>query len=94
MSPVTESTVSLTQLQLRRASCATPQPRPNVADLLERLTPRFDELVHRSRLVQSQSDFDELDEYVHRFCRDMRAAVREPTPRNPPLAIFENGALW
>ncbi|TCP33259.1 hypothetical protein [Sphingomonas sp. BK235] len=91
---MTLSAASLTQLQLRRAECATPQPRPNVADQLERFTPRFDELVHRARLATSQRDIDDVDELIHLFCRDLRAAVRAPAPRNPPLRLFKNGALW
>lgn len=84
----------LSELQLRRAHGLAPQPRPNVADQLERLTPRFDSLVHRARLAISQSDIDDVDELIHLFCRDLRAAVRAPTPRNPPLRQTAEGCLW
>lgn len=69
-------------------------PRPNVADQLERLTPRFDELADRARRATTQSDIDDVDEAVLTFCRDLRAIVRSPTPVAPPLRITPEGALF
>lgn len=69
-------------------------PRPNVADQIERLTSRFDDLAYRARLATSQSDFDDIDELVLTFCRDLRAIVRSPTPTARPLRVTPEGALF
>lgn len=71
-------------------------PRPNVADQLERLTLRFDELTYRARLATTQSDFDDIDELVLTFCRDLRAVVRSPAPKAAPLYVTPcgTGALF
>lgn len=71
-------------------------PRPNVADQLERLTPRFDELAYRARLATTQPDFDDLDELVLTFCRDLRAVVRSPASKATPLYVTPcgTGALF
>lgn len=66
-------------------------PRPNVADQLERLTPRFDELADRARRATTQSDIDDLDEAVLTFCRDLRAVVRSPAPTAAPLYVTPCG---
>lgn len=73
---------------------AAAQPRPTVADQIERLTPRFDDLVRRARLVVTQSHVDDLDEQVLTFCRDLRAVVRAPTPQAAPVWVGDNGALF
>lgn len=82
--------------QLRRATGASTQPRPNVADQLERFTPRFDELIHRARLASSTGDFEDLEESAAAIARDLRAVFRSPTPRAAPLFITadRNGALF
>lgn len=82
--------------QLRRATGAAIQPRPNVTDQLERFTPRFDELIHRARLATSQADHDDLEEEAAAIARDLRAVFRSPTPRAAPLFITadRNGALF
>ncbi len=82
--------------QLRRATGAATQPRPNVADQLERFTPRFDELIHRARLATSQADFDDLEETANEIRRDLHAVFRSPTPRAAPLFITAdgNGAMF
>lgn len=77
--------------QQRRAIGAATQPRPNVADQLERLTPRFDELTHRARLATTTADFDDLEELAHEFRRDFYAIFRKPTPRAAPLFITADG---
>ncbi|WP_341207265.1 hypothetical protein [uncultured Sphingomonas sp.] len=71
-------------------------PRPNVADQLERLTSRFDELTYRARLATTQADFDDIDELVLTFCRDLRGVVRSPAPKAPPLYVTPcgTGALF
>lgn len=66
-------------------------PRPNVADQLERLTPRFDELAYRARLATTQADYDDIDELVLNFCRDLRAVVRSPAPKAAPLYVTPCG---
>jgi hypothetical protein len=82
---------SASGLRHRRAICATTQPRPNVADQLERLTPRFDELAYRARLAKTQADVDDIDELVLNFCRDLRAVVRSPAPKAAPLYVSPDG---
>ncbi len=83
--------ISASGLRLRRAVGAATRPRPNVADQLERLTTRFDELAYRARLATSQSDYDDLDELVLTFCRDLRAVVRSPAPTAAPLYVTPCG---
>lgn len=82
--------------QLRRAIGAATQPRPNVADQLERFTPRFDELIHRARLASSTADFEDLEETATAICRDLRAVFRSPSPRAAPLYVTPdgNGAMF
>jgi hypothetical protein len=84
----------------RTARAATPratsQPRPTVADQLERLTSRFDQLTYRARLAPlSQRDYDALEEAAQLLASDLRAVFRgRSVPRNPPLLITEEGGLW
>lgn len=66
-------------------------PRPNVADQLERLTSRFDELTYRARLATTQADFHDIDELVLTLCRDLRAVVRSPAPKAAPLYVTPCG---
>lgn len=73
---------------------AAAQPRPTVADQIERLTPQFDDLVRRARLVVTPSGFDDLEERVHAFNRALRATVRERTPHAAPLWVGDNGAMF
>ncbi len=71
-------------------------PRPNVADQLERFTPRFDELIHRARLASSTADFDDLEEMANDIRRDLHAVFRSPTRRAAPLWTTPdgNGAMF
>ena len=85
----------------RTARAATPratsQPRPTVADQLERLTSRFDQLTYRARLAPpSQRSFDELEEAAQLLADDLRAVFRGSgnRPVNPPLAITKTGGIW
>lgn len=71
-------------------------PRPNVADQLERLTSRFDELADRARRATTHADIDDVDELILEFCRDLRAVARPPAPRAAPLYVTPcgTGALF
>ncbi len=82
---------SASGLRLRRAFGVATQPRPNVADQIERLTSRFDDLAYRARLAKTQADVDDVDELVLTFCRDLRAVVRSPAPTAAPLYVTPCG---
>ena len=66
------------------------QPSSNLADQLERITPRFDELTQRARLgVESADDFNQLEELAQGIARDVVAPFRgaRPPRGNPPLFV-------
>jgi hypothetical protein len=71
----------------------THQPRPNVADQLERLTPRFDQLTHRARLGPlTPRLYNELEAEAQAIAAEMVAAFRGPVrPINPPLVVSKDG---
>ena len=71
----------------------THQPRPNVADQLERLTPRFDQLTHRARLGPlTPALYNELETEALALAAELVAAFRGPPRRfNPPLFVSEDG---
>ena len=74
----------------------THQPRPNVADQLERLTPRFDQLTHRARLGPlTPALYHELEAEAQAIAAALVAAFRgacaEPRRINPPLYVSADG---
>ena len=84
--------------QLRRVE-ATPQPRPQIADLLDRMTPRWDTIVSRARLGTRPRDLHDVEEMAQHFADDLVKAVRGADARRPsaaPLAISDDGlsAVW
>lgn len=78
------------------------QPRSNLADQLERITPRFDELTHRARLGAvggiAAAELHDLEELAQGIARDLVAAFRGAGARlvNPPLHVSADGtkAAW
>jgi hypothetical protein len=78
------------------------QSRPNLADQLERITPRFDELTQRARLRADDgippAELHELEEMAQGIARDLVAPFRGAgaRPVNPPLWISSDGlkAIW
>lgn len=78
------------------------QPRSNLADQLERITPRFDELTHRARLGAERgiatADLHDLEELAQGIARDIVAPFRGAgsRPVNPPLQVSADGtkAAW
>jgi hypothetical protein len=71
----------------------THQPRSNVADQLERLTPRFDQLTYRARLGPLTPPlYHELEAEAQALAADLIAAFRgRPRRFNPPLVVSEDG---
>lgn len=73
------------------------QSRPNLADQLERITPRFDELTHRARLGAERgippAELHELEEIAQGIARDIVAPFRGrgAQPVNPPLWTSADG---
>ncbi len=70
------------------------QPNSNLADQLERITPRFDELTQRARLGVDSSDvYNELEEMAQGIARDILAPFRGTVsrPTNPPRFISADG---
>lgn len=72
------------------------QSRPNLADQLERITPRFDELTQRARLAAdrvSAAELHELEEIAQHIARDLVAIFRGPhaRPINPPAFLSADG---
>lgn len=72
------------------------QPRPNLADQLERITPRFDELTHRARLGEdriSAAELHELEELAQGIARDIITPFRGSgaKPVNPPAFLSADG---
>lgn len=79
---------------------ATTQPRLSVADQLERLTMRFDELTHRARLGTRDGGIEprlleDLEEEARGISRDLHTAFRGrpggAAPTAPPLWRSPNG---
>jgi hypothetical protein len=79
------------------------QPCSKLADQLERITSRFDELTHRARLgaVGGKAHADllhDLEELAQGIARDLVATFRGPGARvvNPPLQVSADGtkAVW
>lgn len=77
------------------------QSRPNLADQLERITPRFDELTQRARLAAdriSAAELHELEEMAQHIARDLvtmfRGAAAQPV--NAPAWVSADGkrAAW
>ena len=72
------------------------QPRPNLADQLERITPRFDELTQRARLGAdriSAAELHELEEMAQGIARDLIVPFRgaDARPVNPPVYLSADG---
>ena len=73
-----------------RLGAGPAQPSSNLADQLERITPRFDELTQRARLgVESADDFNQLEELAQGIARDVVAPFRgaRPPRGNQPLFV-------
>ncbi|MEH3098860.1 hypothetical protein [Sphingomonas adhaesiva] len=67
-----------------------------MADQLNRITPRFDALVHRAGLGPlSASEFHDLEQEAQEIARDLVAPFRGPRARpaliNPPLRVSQDG---
>ena len=57
-----------------RSGAVAAQSNSNLADQLERITPRFDELTQRVRLgVVSSNDYNVLEEHAQGIARDLPA---------------------
>jgi hypothetical protein len=73
------------------------QPRPNLADQLERITPRFDELTQRARLGVDRGiparELHELEDLAQGIARDLVAPFRGAgaRPVNPPVYVSADG---
>jgi hypothetical protein len=70
------------------------QPNSNLADQLERITPRFDELTQRARLGgYSTDEYNELEELAQGIARDVLEPFRGTAGRaaRPPLYISADG---
>lgn len=70
------------------------QPNSNLADQLERITPRFDELTQRARLgIDSTDDYNELEELAQGIARDVLVPFRGTPSRaaRPPLYLSADG---
>ena len=70
------------------------QPNSNLADQLERITPRFDELTQRARLgIDSADQYNELEELAQGIARDVLAPFRGTACRaaSPPLYLSADG---
>ena len=70
----------------------THQPRPNIADQLDRVTPRFDELTYRARLDPiTPAELAELQELAHEVAYGILAPFhakgRPIRLVNPPLVM-------
>lgn len=70
---------------------AKPQLRLSAADQLDRLTPRFDDLVRRARLAQTPADYNDCEEAAQALSRDLVFAFRRPGAVNPPLVVSADG---
>lgn len=70
------------------------QPNSNLADQLERITPRFDELTQRARLgIDSADQYNELEELAQGIARDLLEPFRGTAGRaaRPPLYVSADG---
>ena len=77
-----------------RSGAEAAQSNSNLADQLERITPRFDELTQRVRLgVISLDDYNVLEEHAQGIARDLLAAFRGRATRaaRAPLYISADG---
>ncbi len=75
------------------------RPDPNLADQLERITPRFDALTHRARLGGiTPHDLHEMESEAQAIAADLVAAFRgrRANPINPPRYVSADGtkATW
>lgn len=80
----------------RSAAQRPAQPHPNLADQLERMTPRFDELTQRARLSADRipaAELHELEAIAQRFASDLVAIFRGAgaRPVNPPAFVSADG---
>ncbi len=69
------------------------QASSDLADQLERITPRLDALTYRARLGH---DLHDLEEAAQAIARDLVASFRGRPAANPPLRISADGtkAVW
>ena len=77
-----------------RSGAGPAQPNSNLADQLERITPRFDELTQRVRLgVVSPDDYNVLEEQAQGIAHDLLAAFRgrATCAARPPLYVSADG---
>ncbi len=77
-----------------RCGARPAQSNSNLADQLERITPRFDELTQRARLgVDSTDEYNELEELAQGIARDVLAPFRGTAGRaaHPPLYLSADG---
>ncbi|MES3109643.1 hypothetical protein [Sphingomonas aurantiaca] len=77
-----------------RSGAVAAQSNSNLADQLERITPRFDELTQRVRLgVVSSDDYNVLEEQAQGIARDLLTAFRSSVTRTarPPLYVSADG---
>ncbi|MBM7407070.1 MULTISPECIES: hypothetical protein [Sphingomonas] len=75
---------------------ASPQSRPSLADQLERITPRFDDLTQRARLLEERPSADtvnDLEELAQGIARDIVAPFRGrgAKPVHSPLHVSADG---
>lgn len=72
------------------------QPRASIGDLLDAMTPQWDELVRRARLTRDAGDFHDVEQVAQDFADALVAAFRGASARRPsivPLLVTENG-VW
>lgn len=74
------------------------QPSSNLADQLERITPRFDALTQRARLGGTPNDLHEMEAEAQSIAADMVAAFRgrRDNPTHRPRYVSADGtkAMW
>ncbi|NJC33878.1 hypothetical protein GGR88_001352 [Sphingomonas jejuensis] len=81
----------------RSVGSAPAQPRSDLADQLEAITPRFDALTQRARLSAPDRDvatYHDLEEMAQAVCRDIMAPFRGgEQPTAAPLYRSPNGKV-
>ncbi|RZL71420.1 MAG: hypothetical protein EOP66_15010, partial [Sphingomonas sp.] len=77
-----------------RSGARPAQSNSKLADQLERITPRFDELTQRARLgIDSADQYNELEELAQGIARDILEPFRGAAARavRPPLHVSADG---
>ena len=69
------------------------QPRLTPADHLDRITPRYDDLVNQARLAEplEPRDYDKLEAMAQAIARDIVGAFRGPSRSINPVRVSSDG---